>query len=928
MNTQESRFLPGDEVQDVRFGLGRVEFDKGQTVIVRFGARLEECAKSDLTRQWTPDQAVSALTWHAPLDVIVRAQAVAIQSVNNTWGVFSRSRIALLPHQLWVCRRVLERWPARWLVADDVGLGKTIEAGLILWPLLARGGVRRLLVLCPAKLVDQWQYRLREMFDIRLSIYSPEVDTPRRDFWNTQQQVVASLHTLRLDYRDRQRRLLESDPWDLLIVDEAHHLNADEQTGSTLGYKLVEELGKQGKVASMIFFTGTPHRGKDFGFWSLLNLLRKDLFDPRKPAAQQLPYLREVMIRNNKQNVTDLQGKRLFQPLHVTMEPYQYSEAEANFYTMLTEFIITGKAYASGLSAQDQRMVVLILIAMQKLASSSVAAIRRALKNRLKRIAEARQRLEELGRRREETKMRVVAEYEGLEQESDFDELNKKEEDELSQIVVQLMADEEPRLQELIAAADAIVEETKVRKIMDLLKERFPSDPVLLFTEYKATQSLVMSELIRRYGDGCVTFINGDNRAEDVIDASGRQRTLVETREQAAERFNLGAVRFLVSTEAGGEGIDLQERCHVLFHVDLPWNPMRLHQRAGRLNRYGQTHQVQVVGFRNPDTVEALIWEKLDQKLDTIMRAFGHAMEDPEDLKQLVIGMTSPSLFRELFTEAPSRLPESLATWFDQKTARFGGRDVIETVREMVGHCASFDFTEVSPQIPRVDLKDLLPFLRATLTLNGRILREEEGKLAFRTPEAWAKDIGVKASYDGLTFDRHYKGPDANQRILGIGHPIINRALSWAELNQGRVATFSKSLLKNPLFIFQVTDSVTANSSVMSSVAVGVEATPDGMGMHLIRDWELLLRLNALAEGRGVRRPRSSTAAEDTGAVRSAINLSQSFVEKNLQGLDLPYRVPSVIAVAVLWPVEAISQSVSDDGEAEEVESPGARKAD
>lgn len=912
------RFSPGDEVQSARFGVGRVELDKGQTVIVRFGHGIEECVRADLLRQWTPFQALSATMWHAPLDVIVRAQAEAIQSVNNAWGVFSRSRIALLPHQLWVCRRVLERWPARWLVADDVGLGKTIEAGLILWPLLARGGVRRLLVLCPASLVDQWQYRLREMFDIRLSIYATEVDTPRADFWNTHQQVVASLHTLRLDHGDRHRRLLESDPWDLLIVDEAHHLNADEQTGATLGYKLVEELGKQGKIASMVFFTGTPHRGKDFGFWSLLNLLRSDLFDPRKPAAQQLPHLREVMIRNNKQNVTDLQGHRLFHPLQVTMESYQYSEAEARFYEMLTEFIVTGKAYASGLSAQNQRMVVLILIAMQKLASSSVAAIRRALKNRLKRIVEARQRLEELGRKREEAKKRLVAEYEGLEQESDFDELNKKEEDELSQLLVQLMADEEPRLQELIAAADAVNEETKVRKIMDLLEERFPEQPVLLFSEYKATQSLVMSELIRRYGDSCVTFINGDNLAEDVIDASGRRRAFRETRQQAAERFNLGQVRFLVSTEAGGEGIDLQERCHALFHVDLPWNPMRLHQRAGRLNRYGQTHQVQVVGLRNPDTVEALIWEKLDQKLDTIMRAFGHAMEDPEDLKQLVIGMTSPSLFRELFAEAPSRPRESLATWFDQKTAQFGGRDVVETVREMVGHCASFDFAEVSPQIPRVDLKELAPFLKAALTLNGRILREEEGKLAFRTPDTWAKQIGVKSSYDGLVLDRHYRGPDANQRIIGVGHPIINQALRWAERRDARVAAFPKSVLRHPLLVFRIEDSVTASGGIMAHVTVGVEIAEDDLGMHILRDWELLLRLNAVAGGQGVRRPRSSSPPDCIDKLRATLEEGQKFVEKNLTGLELPYHVPRVSAVAVLWPTDMNTLGVPDNGTAEE----------
>jgi len=915
MNSKGIEFAAGDEVQSTKLGVGRVELDKGPTVIVRFGSRLEECAKSDLSRLWTPLQALSASTWHAPLDVIVRTQAEAIKSVNNAWGVFSRSRIALLPHQLWVCRRVLERWPARWLVADDVGLGKTIEAGLILWPLLARGGVTRLLVVCPASLVDQWQYRLREMFDIRLSIYSPEVDTPRADFWNTHQRVVASLHTLRLDKRERQRRLLESDAWDLLIVDEAHHLNADEQTGSTLGYKLVETLGKEGKVGSIIFFTGTPHRGKDFGFWSLLHLLRPDIFDPRKPTREQLPYLRGIMIRNNKQNVTNLQGQRLFQPLRVTMESHKYSEAEANFYKMLTEFIVTGKAYASSLSAQDQRMVVLILIAMQKLASSSVAAIRRALKNRLRRIAAARRRLAELSKQRETTSL--LGEYERLEKDSDFDELNRREEEEISQLLVKLMVDEEPRLQELVAAADAVVEETKIRKIMGLLEERFLEQPVLLFTEYKATQSLVMSELIRRYGDACVAFINGDNRAEDVVDASGKSRVLVEHRQQAADRFNQGRVRFLVSTEAGGEGIDLQERCHTLFHVDLPWNPMRLHQRAGRLNRYGQTHPVEVVGLRNPDTVEALIWEKLDQKLDAIMRAFSHAMEDPEDLKQLVLGMTSPTVFRELFAEAPSHPRESLATWFDQKTARFGGRDVIDTVREMVGHCAKFDYAEVSPQIPRADLRDLLPFLRATLTLNGRILREDEGKLAFRTPESWAKEVGAKASYDGLTFDRHDKEPDANQRILGVGHPIIDRALRWAERLEARVATFPKGLLKNPLFVFQITDSVTASNTVMTSAVAGVEVALDGKGPQLIRDWELLFRLNTLAEGRGVRRPRLSAPPEDIEEVRGAMERSQRFIEENLQSLDISYRVPSVAALAVLWPGSTAPQANLDNAEVE-----------
>ncbi|MFB1490243.1 MULTISPECIES: SNF2-related protein [unclassified Thiocapsa] len=121
-----------------------------------------------------------------------------------------------MPHQLWVCHRALQQWPIRLLIADDVGLGKTIEAGLILWPLLSSVKVRRLLILTPASLVEQWQYRLRTLFDIRMSMYRPEVDTPKAGFWSTHNQVVASLPTLRTDRKGRHERLLDAPRWDML----------------------------------------------------------------------------------------------------------------------------------------------------------------------------------------------------------------------------------------------------------------------------------------------------------------------------------------------------------------------------------------------------------------------------------------------------------------------------------------------------------------------------------------------------------------------------------------------------------------------------------------------------------------------------------------------------------------------------------------
>src|SRR3954470_3447331 len=165
------------QVRSARFGLGRVMIDNGSTLVVRFAHGIEECEAADLEPVAAPSQVFDRDEWDVPLEVISRLQAETIVSVNDTWGVFSKSRVELLPHQLWVCRQVNERWPARWLVADDVGLGKTIEAGMILWPLLSRGIVKRVLVLTPASLVEQWQYRLRTMFDIRLAIYTSAADT-------------------------------------------------------------------------------------------------------------------------------------------------------------------------------------------------------------------------------------------------------------------------------------------------------------------------------------------------------------------------------------------------------------------------------------------------------------------------------------------------------------------------------------------------------------------------------------------------------------------------------------------------------------------------------------------------------------------------------------------------------------------------------
>lgn len=876
---------PQEQVYHPKFGLGNVLVDNGLTKVVRFTHGIEEVESGSLEDRVSVSAALSGGVVSSPLEGCLRAMSGAIQSVNDAWGIFSRSRIALLPHQLWVCHRALKQWPIRLLVADDVGLGKTIEAGLILWPLLSSGAVRRLLILTPASLVVQWQYRLRTMFDIRLAVYRSDVDTPRVDFWNTHNQVVASLPTLRADRGGRHERLLEAPRWDMVIVDEAHHLNADENSGKTLGYELLEKLNEQQKVTSCVFFTGTPHRGKPYGFWSLMKLLQPDQFDPARSGTEQLPHLRDVLIRNAKQKVTDMKGAPLFQPIQQFPETYHYSPEEERFYQLLTGFIQSGKAYALSLEKQTRSRVILVLIALQKLASSSVAAVRSALNTRLSRLR---------GIAEDHRKKCEAFDHEPDESSDELDRALREWAAEDNKGLLRLMENEIQHLEELIRAADEVVEETRVRRVAEVTESRFAGHQVLLFTEYKATQALVVSALMGKYGRKSVGFINGDDRLDNVVLPSGELVSLSSRREDVANSFNKGSLSYLVSTEAGGEGIDLQERCHCLIHVDLPWNPMRLHQRVGRLNRYGQTQAVKVVSLRNPDTIESRIWIKLEEKLERIMQSVGSAMDEPEDLLQLVLGMTDRGFFNELFSGGLDVPKERLDRWFDDQTRTFGGQSAIETVQTLVGNCQSFDLSGLD-DVPPKDLPDLLPFFLAMLTLNGRRPEVDNQQVSFKTPEAWLRTPGVRQRYEKLVFDRQVTGREAAERVVGVGHQVFDQALKQAIDFPARVAAVPN--LEAPLAVFSIYDKVTDRGGQVRSLLIGVEGHQDQL--RILKDWEILDRLNPLSRA-SPKEPRS--LAQSGEIIKSWVHNARIAARERSSALNLSFRVPELSDFVVLWP--------------------------
>lgn len=845
-------------------------------VIVRFGNDIENCPPSTLVGILDPFDELAQGKSASALKTIVHFQATCIKSANDKWGVFNCSKIDLLPHQLWVCREARKRKPCRLMVADDVGLGKTIEAGITLASYLADNSHCRILVLTPAALKYQWQERLGDMFDINMSVYESVNDKDGQAYWKTVQNVIASYNTLSLDHKGRIQRLLAAEPWDLVIVDEAHHLNYDEHQGKALGYELIENMLKKNRIKDMIFFTGTPHRGKNFGFLALMHLLCPK-FNPQIPQYEQLDLLREYMIRNNKYTITDLHGQRLFQPPEVSSRTYSYSPAETIFYERLTAFIKEGFLYADSQSLSVGRSVSLVLICMQKLASSSVAAIKGAISRRLG---------------MQENNMSRAAELQKIYEDFMADNNASRNEDEIARLEAQmvevtheirLIENETPALKELLKLADDVTSETKIDTILHDIREHFSDNLILFFTEYKATQRLLLESLMCEYGADSVTFINGDSALANVAFPDGSIRNIQSDRVLAARRFNNAEVRFLIATEAAGEGIDLQENCHVMFHVDLPWNPMRLHQRVGRLNRYGQKEKVIVHSFRNPDTVESRIWDKLNLKISQINEAFGAVMEEHEDMFMLVLGMTPPGLFNNLFGEAQANLgKDSLNSWFDKATAKFGEKDVIETVRELMGNISRFDYHETSRILPQVDLPDLKRFFQNILEYNNhKRLMSKDGVYRFNTPEKWLEDYKVEDSYDNLVFSRN---AEKNQCIVGMGNAAFNQGLQQALQLNAQTAVVPN--LPYALLIYSAREQHTDGTGEKLLAYYGCGVDNNGEIKEVLTDWQLLRVLNEI--------PFSALT-------------SQVFQTASRKGLDSINAVEQVIQAKI---IELMSQEI------------------
>ena len=378
-------FKPGDRVAHADFGEGVVAAigtDGYLRVFFPSGERRVNAAALTVARS----QAERILEGVAAGDDRLRrawlhVEAHALPLMENA-AALTAARIDLLPHQVVLTHRIATASPRRYLIADEVGLGKTIETALVLRELASRGEMNRALMIVPAGLVNNWHRELNEVFNLDFEVFgsSGDVTDRRSNAFAKHDRLIASVDTLKR--RARVRRLLEAPKWDLVVFDEAHHLSAYRSGGKvrkTENYKLAEAMRDHAR--DLLLLSATPHQGDHFRFWMLIQLLNSTLFSDSEEMVEERHRLNSVVYRRTKADACTPDGSPLFARRWVHTESFTMSDAERAFYGKLREYLQDGFDLAKKQGNQG-RALGFVMTIFQKIAASSFAAVRSTLRRR------------------------------------------------------------------------------------------------------------------------------------------------------------------------------------------------------------------------------------------------------------------------------------------------------------------------------------------------------------------------------------------------------------------------------------------------------------------------------------------------------------------------------------------------------------------
>ena len=518
------------------------------------------------------------------------------------------SGVIPLPHQLHVLERALETRNIRYILADEVGLGKTIEAGMIIKELKARGLITRILVVCPTGLVSQWSVEMQEKFHEKFQVILPsDFDTIRRltdndDVYGQFDQVISPMDSIKPvekhagwsdkrveKYNHERIEAIINSGWDLIIIDEAHRVAGS--SSYVARYKLGYLLSQASPY--LLLLTATPHNGKTEPFLRLVRLLDEQAFPNYKSIVKEqvAPYL----IRSEKREAIDNNGNLLFKKRYTHLVELHWDERHSlqrQLYELVSSYV--SKIYDKARWNRKKNMcLIFLMIIMQRMVTSSTAAVRQSLEHRLRVLLE------------EETRVNTMSE-------SDWDERDIEDGD--ADAMEAMSLDRSAEIEELkmiisvAKQAEFQHHDVKVDALFDTIDELQSEDPaqkIILFTEFVGTQ-VYLKELLESRGYS-VSVLNGS------MD--------IEERNNALNEFKMSTGIF-ISTDAGGEGLNLQF-ANIIINYDLPWNPMKIEQRCGRADRIGQQRDVHIYNMIIGDTVESRVREVLEEKLSVIMKELG-----------------------------------------------------------------------------------------------------------------------------------------------------------------------------------------------------------------------------------------------------------------------------------------------------------------
>jgi SNF2 family DNA or RNA helicase len=557
----------------------------------------------------------------------VEAKRIDLAFLFDPMMAVHTSNVDPLPHQITaVYESMLPRQPLRFVLADDPGAGKTIMAGLYIRELIMRADARRIVIVAPGSLVDQWREEMFEKFGLEFRVFTRDLETVTPS-GNPFEDI--DLLIVRLDQMARNEELQEklcAAGWDLVVFDEAHKLAAHfygnnlEKTGR---FKLAEKLGSQ--TRHLLLMTATPHNGKEEDFQLFLSLLDSDRFYGKFRDGVHKVDCSDLIRRMVKEKLVKFDGTPLFPERRAYTVNYELSDLESGLYEAVTEYVKTEMGKADQLDGKRKGSVGFALTALQRRLASSPEAIFQSLKRRRERL-ERRLREERMGIRGQ-TNLAETLIGNFAEVPEDDDDLNAEEQENLEETLVdqatasRSIAELEGEiiiLQSLEQQAKALVASGKDRK-WDELSRILQNEPqmhdaggrmrkIIIFSEHRDTLNYLQEKIAGVLGShNAIVVIHGGVHRDD------RRKV------QALFRSDPD-IRVLVATDAAGEGINLQN-ANLMVNYDLPWNPNRLEQRFGRIHRIGQQEVCHLWNLVAKETREGDVYFRLLEKLEVVSEA-------------------------------------------------------------------------------------------------------------------------------------------------------------------------------------------------------------------------------------------------------------------------------------------------------------------